>query len=394
MIPFQAVNALIILSALLILFLAFRERSRMLTLDHFITLPDEELPSLTIVIAARDEAKTLGPALESLLNLDYPDLEIVFVDDRSRDRTQEIALAQKKRHPRGDRLKVLRCEELPEGWLGKVHALHLGAKASTRELILLTDADVVFEPGSLKRALSAQRVLDCHHLVVAPHMETKGFWEPLLVAFFLLMFAVRFRPGKVHLRKDVYVGMGAFNLLTRSTLEDCGYLEPLRLQVIEDVHLGRLVKSQGKRQYCVVGQALIKVKWFEGLWGCVKGLEKNSYAGLNYNLSFALAALPMVALPFWLPLALLALGLKAWAVGFLAFLFLMGCTIPESCRLPRWVGLAFPLAALVLAFTFARSVWLTERQRGVIWRDTHYGLEELRRAHHHFLEEVAPMATA
>lgn len=392
MIPFQALSSVLFLFASLLLFLAFRARSQILTLDHFITLPDEELPGLSIVIAARDEAKTLGPALTSLLNLDYPDLEIVFVDDRSRDQTQEIALAQKQRHPRGERLKVLHCEELPEGWLGKVHALHLGAKASTRELILLSDADVVFEPGSLKRALSAQRVLDCHHLVVAPHMETKGFWEPVLVAFFLLMFTVRFQPGKVHLRKDRYVGMGAFNLLTRATLEDCGYLEPLRLQVIEDVHLGRLVKSQGKRQYCVLGQELIKVKWFEGLRGCVKGLEKNSYAGLNYDLSFALAAIPMVALPFWLPITLFALGLHSWALGLLCFFFLAGITIPASCRLPRWVGLAFPLAALVLAFTFARSVWLTERQQGVIWRDTHYGLEELRRAHHHFVNEVAVIA--
>ena len=281
MIPFQALNAIFFFFALITLFLAFRERSRILTLDHFITLPDEDLPGLSIVIAARDEAENLGPALESLLNLDYPDLEIVFVDDRSRDRTREIALAQKERHPQGERLKVLRCEELPEGWLGKVHALHLGVKASTRELILHTDADVVYGKESLRRAVSAQRVLDCHHLVVAPRMATKGFWEPVLVTFFLLMFAVRFRPGKAHLRKDSYVGMGAFNLLTRSSLEDCDYLEPLRLQVIEDVHLGRLVKSQGKRQYCVLGQDQIEVRWFEGLWGCIKGLEKNSYAALN-----------------------------------------------------------------------------------------------------------------
>ena len=89
----------------------------------------------------------------------------------------------------------------------------------------------------------------------------------------------------------------------------------------------------------------------------------------------------------------MALGLHLWAIGLLVYFFLVGCTIPSSFGLPRWVGLAFPLAALVLTFTFARSVWLTERQRGVIWRETHYDLDELRRAHHHFIREVAPIAS-
>jgi glycosyltransferase involved in cell wall biosynthesis len=370
---------------------AYRKQTESLNFGHFITLPDDELPGLSIVIAAKDESLTIGPALDSLLELDYPDLEIVLLDDRSEDNTYEIAQSRVRGHRNGHRLKLLRCEHLPDGWLGKVHALHLGAKETSRPLILFTDADVVFEKGSLQRAVSAQQILHCDHLVVAPQMETRGFWEPLLVAFFLILFAVRFQPGRVHRRKKSYVGIGAFNLLTRATLESCQYLEPLKLQVTDDVHLGRLIKSQGGTQYCIVAEKEIRVRWFEGLWGCISGLEKNAYAGLNYSLGFSALAIPGVMIPALLPLALCSLGQFQWAGAYLLFLFLLGLSIPDSCHLPRWVGLFFPLAAVILGYTFTRSVWLAEKRQGIIWRDTHYPLQELRREHRWFLEQAAPL---
>lgn len=382
-----------IVSALGLVFLimAYRQRAQSMTLDHFVTFPDEELPGLSIVIAAKDEEKTIGPALDTLLSLDYPDLEIILVEDRSQDKTLEIATQRKQNHPLGHRLQIIANKELPSGWLGKVHALHQGCQASTRPLVLLTDADVHFQPGSLKRAVSAQQTLDCDHFVAAPRIEAAGFWEPLLVSFFLIMFAIRFQPSIVHRRKKSFVGVGAFNLLTREALEACGYLEPLRLQVTDDVDLGRLIKSQDRTQYCVVAQEGISVKWFEGLRGCILGLEKNGYAGLEYNQPFAVAAVGSLLLPPLVPITLIVFGHGIWAAAYLFFLFLVGCTIPESCHLPRWVGLFFPVASLVLAYTFGRSVFLAEKNRGINWRDTHYDLDELRAAHNHFVTEVAPL---
>ena len=382
-----------IMSVLGLIFLiqAYRQRARSLTLEHFVTFPDQELPGLSIVIAAKDEEKTLGPALDTLLALDYPDLEIILVEDRSQDKTLQVATQRKQNHPQGHRLRILVIKELPEGWLGKLHALHQGCQASTKPLILLTDADVHFQPGSLKRAVSARQTLDCDHFVAAPRIEAEGFWEPLLVSFFLIMFAVRFQPSVVHRRKRSFVGVGAFNLLTREALEACGYLEPLRLQVTDDIYLGRLIKSQGRRQYCVVAQEGISVKWFEGLKGCILGLEKNGYAGLEYNLPFALTVVASLLVPPLVPIVLTALGHAAWAGAYLLFLFLVGCTIPDSCHLPRWVGLFFPVASLVLAYTFGRSVFLAEKNQGINWRHTHYDLSELRAAHKHFVEDVAPL---
>ena len=360
-------------------------------LTHFEALPDEDLPGLSVVIAARDEEHVVKRALESLLELDYPDLEVVFVDDRSSDRTGEIARELTENHQSGHKLKVLSCKRLPPHWLGKMHALHLGIESTTKPLILLTDADVVFGSQSLRIAASAQRVLDADHLVVAPHIETRGFWEPALVGLFLIMFAARFQPTRVHRERKKFVGVGAFNLLTRQAMERCESLEPLRMQVIDDVHLGRLVKSRGLNQFCLIADDYIKVRWIEGLWGCIKGLEKNAYAGMNYSLPFSMFSILMVCSPLWFPLLLVWLGHAGWALGYLFFCFLLGLLIPRSCRIPRWVGLTFPLTSVVLAFTFLRSVWLAEKRQGVEWRGTVYPLKELRKAHNRFVTEVAPL---
>lgn len=376
---------------ILFLVAAFRKRKQTLTLSHFITFPDEELPGLSVVIAAKDEDKTIGPALESLLNLDYPDFEIILVEDRSEDQTLQLARDVKSKHVRGDRLKILANKELPTGWLGKVHAQHLGCKASTKPLILLTDADVVFQPGSLKRAVSARQLLKCDHFVVAPKIEISGFWEPLLVAFFLIMFALRFQPSYVHRRKKSYVGIGAFNMITRETLERCDFLEPLRMQVTDDVHLGRLVKSLDMSQYCVVAEERISVRWVDGLRGCILGLEKNGYAGLEYSPPFAAIMIASLFTPLLLPLSLVWAGYPFWAGAYLLFLFLVGCTIPPSCEIPKWVGLLFPLASVVLAYIFARSALIAEKNKGINWRNTRYSLDELRAEHHRFIKDVAPL---
>lgn len=369
----------------------FRQQQQSLTLGDFETLVNDELPGLSVVIAAKDEEKTIGAALDSLLELDYPDLEIILIEDRSQDRTLEIAQSKITDHARGQRLKVIPCRELPEGWLGKVHALHLGVKNAKKALVLLTDADVVFEKGALRRAVSAQQVLHCDHLVAAPAVRTKGFWEPVLVAFFLLMFSIRFRPHRVHLEKKNYVGIGAFNLLTREALESCQYLEPLKLQIIEDVHLGRLVKSRGLSQHCLVAENWINVRWFEGLSGCIKGLEKNAYAGLYYSIGLALVSLPAILSPALIPLWLVASGKFFWVSVYLTFLTLLGLVAVRSCPLPKWVGLFFPLASVILTYTFIRSIVLAEFRQGIEWRDTHYPLENLRKEHWRFLREEAPM---
>ena len=375
------------LSSGAVLLRLWKDHREALTLDLFDPLPDSELPSLSIVVAARDEELEIERALGSLLSLDYPELEVVLVNDRSSDRTREIAEALKEQHPQGERLKIVHCRELPEGWLGKVHAQHLGGKMTKNQHILFTDADVCFEPDSLCQAVTAQKVLSVDHLVVAPKIETHGFWEKSLVGYFFTLFNLRFRPSVVHIDKDRYIGVGAFNLLTRSALDKVRYLEPLKMQVADDLHLGRIIKGSGLRQACLLGGDKISVRWFRGLWGAVVGLEKNAYAGLDYRLGPAIAAAILSGGPGIVLTISILLGAWKLSAAALAFSALLGMMVHKSFRLPKTIGLSFPLASLVLSFTILRSVFLAETRRSIQWRDTRYSLKELRAAHWAFITE-------
>lgn len=356
-----------------------------MTLRSFPPLPDDRLPALSIVIAARDEAASIGTALSTLLDQDYPQLEVILVDDRSSDGTSEIADHVKRTHPRAERLTVIHNRELPDGWLGKVHALHLGVQATRHPLILLTDADIHYSPDALRRAVTAQQVLGADHLAVAPRFEVSGFWEPVLVAYFFVLFSARYQPSTVHRKKKKFVGVGAFNLLTRSMLERLEWLEPLRLQVVDDLHLGRMAKARGGRQFALLGQEAMSVHWFYGLRGVVTGLEKNAYAGLNYNWPFAIAASMFSALPFWSILVLLAYAGVGWALAWYGFQVLMGALSAKATGVPSWSGVAFPAAGLILAYVMLRSTWLAERRQAIIWRETRYPLDQLRQAHREFV---------
>ncbi len=370
-----------------LLSLGLYEARQGLTLKSFNPLPDERLPGLSIVIAARDEAESIEKSLSSLLEQDYPRLQVIVVDDRSSDGTSDIVRKVKEQHPRSDRLTIIHNQELPEGWLGKVHALHLGVQATCHPLILLTDGDIIFSRDALRRAVTAQQVLGADHMAVAPRFEIEGFWEPTLVAYFFILFVARFQPSTVHRKKHRFVGVGAFNMVTRQLLEKMDWLKPLRLQVVDDLHLGLLAKSRGGRQFALLGQESVSVRWFRGLAGVVRGLEKNAYAGLNYNLPFAIAASLAAASPFWSIALIWLQGGWTWAVAWYAFQVLLGALASLVTGLPVWSGLAFPLASLVIANTKLRSALLAEWRGAIHWRGTAYSLEQLRQAHSDFLAQ-------
>ena len=372
-----------------VLVAGLREARQGMSLSLFEPLPQERLPALSIVVAAKDEAQRIELALGSLLNLDYPEFEVIFVDDRSQDGTREIAQRLLREHPRRERLTVIANHELPEGWLGKVHALHLGVKTARHPLVLLTDADVTYSPLALQRAVTAQQVLGADHLTLAPRFEVSGFWEPVLVAYFFVLFMARFQPSTVHRKKERFVGVGAFNLLTRGCLERLEYLEPLKLQVVDDIHLGRMVKARCGRQFALLGQNELSVHWFSGFRGVIRGLEKNAYAGLNYHLPTAIGAAIFSAAPFWTTLLLFWKAGWGWALAWYLFGVALGTLAAIGTGVGAWTGAAFPIAGLVLAYTMLRSAILAEVRQAIVWRGTRYSLRALRQAHQDFIAREA-----
>ncbi|MBT9582652.1 glycosyltransferase [bacterium] len=334
------------------------------------------LPSLSVVIAACNEQETIVDALHSLLNVDYPDLQIVLVNDRSGDATGDL---MESVGAQDARVMVVHLDQLPQGWLGKSHALHLGAARATGQWLLFSDADVHFEPDSLARAVSFACDQELDHLIAGPRIQCDTFWEKIFVGFFGTAFCYRYRPDLVGDSNQYYVGVGAFNLVRTQVYRDLGGHSTLAMQVLDDMELGRLLKTRGFRQRFVGAGPAVSVRWCVGWNGLVHGLEKNAYAGLHYSPLFALASCAVVLWACLAPLWLLWHG--AWAWGLLGLLAMQVCALclwPSGS--PPWVGLLFPLAGLLFTFILLRAGWLCHRRQGIRWRGTFYALDELRRA--------------
>ena len=160
----------------------------------FLPAADADCPRISLLLAARDEEEKLPAALASLAQLDYPDLEIIAVDDRSTDATprilDEFASAQA-------RFRVVHVAELPAGWLGKPHALQKAYEASSGEWLVFTDADVRFAPDVLRRAATMAREKKFDHLSLFCDVEMHGFWETVLITFFGLAFHIATDPYHV-----------------------------------------------------------------------------------------------------------------------------------------------------------------------------------------------------
>ena len=183
------------------------------------------VPRVSIVVPARNEAEHIEAALMSLLQLDYPDYEVIAVDDRSEDATGAIldrleAQWREREEASHHRLRVLHVTELPPGWLGKTHAMWQAGKQATGDWVLFTDADVVFRPDALRRAVVYAERERADHLVLFPTMVMKSAGERMMMAFFQSQFVFAHRPWKVADPKSRdSIGVGAFNLIRREVYE-------------------------------------------------------------------------------------------------------------------------------------------------------------------------------
>ena len=344
-------------------------------------LPDagESLPSLSIVVAARNEERAIEQALLSLLALDYPLLEIIVVNDRSSDATGSILDRVSMDYPQ---LQVLHLEMLPEKWLGKNNAMQQGAMIASGEYILFTDADVVFQPDSLQRAVAHAKREQLGMLAALPSITMPS----LLLESFILMFAsafvIFFRPWKAPDRNSkAYVGVGAFNLVSAKAYREAGMHEPIRMRPDDDVQLGKLMKKTGHRLEMVNAAGAVTVQWYASVRELVLGLEKNIVAGVEYRLSILAGMLLGLLGIFLWPFVAVAVvpGMARWI--YLAVIVLMiglNMVWAGKVRVRALSAIYLPLTILLCIYILIRNTFLTYWRGGIQWRDTHYSLKELR----------------
>ncbi len=345
---------------------------------------DPPLPRLSIIVTAHNEERSMEPALRSLLALDYHDYEVVFVNDRSTDRTGEIA---ERLAARDARFNILHIDELPPGWFGKPHAARRGADAATGEILLFTDADVVFAPAAA--ALGVRHLVRQHldHLAAAPRLTLTGTMLQACAIASVFLVGTRQRLWKVQdPRSSAFFGVGSYTIMRADSYRAIGGHERVALRPDEDLRLGQTVKMSGMRSAFLKGEAVLECPWYHSLGDFVRGLEKNLFAALDYRVSAAagaaaaltwLAAAPLVLAPLLLSTSQTLAGALFAACPIIYWLVAM--TVSRDDSYPWWTALPFPLAVLVIAFTISRSTLLTIF-RGVVWGGPPVPLAELRAA--------------
>lgn len=341
------------------------------------------LPRVSILIPARNEERNLEEALRSVLALDYDNLEIDVVDDRSTDRTGEILDRLAAVEPR---LRVVHVRELPPGWLGKNHALWLGAEKATGEFLLFTDADVVFEPSALRRAVGAMVSDGLDHLTASPAIARPSVPFELFIGAFSLFFALFTKPWKVKdPRSPHHVGIGAFNLVRAAAYRAAGGHRAIAMRPDDDLKLGKLLKTRGFRSEFMFGQGALRVEWYASVRELIQGLMKNAFSGVDYRVRTVVVAtviqLAVFVWPFvaiFLPWVLVS-GPTRWLnlASVLTLLALCWINAPLA-GVRRWHGVGFPLATLLFLYILWRAMLLTLWRGGIDWRGTHYPLAELK----------------
>ncbi len=350
-------------------------------------------PRVSIIVPARNEERDIEQSLNWLLGLDYDNYDVIAVNDRSTDQTGEIMervaqdqnphFSQRTREMGHPVLKVIHHQELPAGWLGKTHAMWTATNEASGEWLLFTDADVLFKADSVRRALVYAEAEKADHVVLFPRMIMKTPGEYMMIAFFQTMFVFGHRPWKVADPKSRdHMGVGAFNLMRHSAYESIGTYEALRMEVLDDMKLGKVVKNAGFAQRNVFGGDLISIRWANGAMGVVNNLTKNFFAVLSFQWPRTLISAVGLAFLNLMPFlgVWLAHGWERlpYAVA-LGSMFSIYMGMSWRSGVPAYYFLLHPVSTVLFVYTLMRSMFHTLWNDGIVWRGTRYPLEELRK---------------
>jgi chlorobactene glucosyltransferase len=339
---------------------------------------------LSVIIPARNEPDTIATVVRSVLGSNYEPLELIVVDDRSTDGTASIVqeLGADKR------LRLIRGDELPEGWYGKPWACLQGYRHATGELLLFTDSDTRHQPELLEQAVGALRSNRADLVTVSPTQRCVTFWERIIMPQIWFLLALRYSPARVNraTRARDVIANGQFILTTRAAYEAAGTHEAVRLEVAEDLALAQTYLRRGLKLHFAFAERLMETRMYRGLASLIEGWSKNIYLGGRR--SFPDEPLPRALVPvmlasamlFWLlpsvTLLMSALlpGLDnlapaALAASILGAVFWM--LICFGMRIPALYGLGYPLGALIALYISLRSTW--RGARTVEWRGRVYG---------------------
>jgi len=360
-------------------------------------------PKLSVIVPACNEADTIESAVESLLAQDYPDLQVLLVNDRSTDATGAAIDRLAARDPR---VRAVHVTSLPDGWLGKVHAMHQALRRADGEYVLFTDADVHFMGDVLRRAMAYCVANDVDFLAGMPELWHRKLLVGSMISVSMRHLNAAMRFWAVHdARSSAYMGIGAFNLVRREAYDRTPGLEWLRMEVADDAGLGLMMKRSGARCRMVNLRGLLGLQWYNSVGGMFRGVEK-AFASvarcsllrclvvcvvlLGLELAPYAALLPLggggrggwgsAGLPGapWLGLPVPGGGLLVWAaLATIAVSLVSSWWVTRWVRHPFWPSALAPVGIVLGAVGLIRSGVIGWRRGGIDWRGTFYPSAQL-----------------
>jgi len=343
--------------------------------------PISNPPRLSVCVPARNEERGVEACLQSLLNQDYPNFEVIAIDDHSTDRTGDIMrnLAQEN-----SRLKVLEGTDLPDDWLGKPFALHQAFKVAKGEYLLFTDADPVFKPTALNTAVHVMRERELDVLTLMPKAEFGSFWERAVqpVIFGFIASLTRFKNVNDPDHRSA-MGFGAFLMFRRSSYEKIGGHEAGKSDVLEDVLIAKRAKRAGLKLFVADAKQLFSIRMYFGLKEIWFGWEKNMFFAMKESVVKATYNVAVVLGFVFTPYIILAINIFEqigwlWIVMALVGVVLVSAAFYKTCdemELQRNNAVLFPIGALVMAAIMANSMFHTLVRKKTKWRGRVYSVK-------------------
>ncbi len=349
--------------------------------------PPVSAPKVSVCIPARNEENNIRRCVEAVLCQDYPNVEVIVLDDRSTDATPEIL---RRLAVQNDRLKIINGSNLPEGWAGKPHALYQASAAANGQWLCFVDADTFLEPNALSSVYAKAVETNADLFTIMTRQILGTFWERTVMPLVMTALSVGFSPRKVNdpSRRDA-VANGQFIFIKRSIYDLVGGHEKIKDQIVEDKALSENVKWNGHRLVVADGRLVASTRMYTSLETMWEGWTKNIYLGLRDHPSMLLlgafgamlALLAALFLPVWPLLGLawyfnggswMALAVIGTALFVWAYLVYIRSQVAQGMGIPRWYAFTTPLGAGVFAAMMLTSAWKVVTGQGVTWRGRKY----------------------
>ncbi|HKU49545.1 MAG TPA: glycosyltransferase [Nitrososphaera sp.] len=371
-------------------FLAFMVKSFRLAprLESFDLKPGLK-PKVSVILPARNEERYIGRCLDTLLAQDYPDFQIIAINDSSTDRTGRI---MQEYAQRDSRIVYVSAPPKPDDWAGKNWACYQGYLRSDGELLMFTDADTEHASNTMSLAVQHLQSESLDALTAVPHLICNDFWTKITLPALATFLHTRFSPLRVNDPK-VKTGyfFGSFFVITRQTYEAVGTHKAVRQELVEDGALGGRVKSSNFRMKMVRGERHIDAIWardLNTLWHGLRRLMMPLYyqdrigAALMTLAVFFILLVPFISIPY----SFLAAGLAGNISGpilmliqVLAVILILAATAIQCAKgvfeNPAY-AIAAPLSGAIVSLGFLSAIIDASRKGEVNWRDRQYTVSE------------------